>query len=598
MILWGQPFWLFALILPVLFIAAELLLRPVFRRKRSRFASDNMFARIAPDHSDALRRSKRILFVLALVFLIIGLANPRVGTRFEEVKREGIDIVLAVDVSRSMDSQDIRPSRLAKTRYELARFIEGMKGDRVGIVPFAGSAYPLLPMTLDYSAARMFLDLLGTDLIPVQGTNLAEAIHVALKVFPEADQRGRAIVLVSDGEDHEGKALETAKEAAKMGIKVYCIGMALEKGDPIPVYGDNNQRTGWLQDEKGDIVRSGLNEDLLRSLADATGGAYRRADQGGSAFKAIYNHLFELDRKEFEAKQITGHEDRFQPFLLIALLLLIVQFMLPDGKIHRRRKMKKSSEIAAFLAFALLAGTASSARADNPHNLVKEGNKNVIEKQLDDALVKYLEAKASRDSLRPELNYNLGGVYSRKGDLEKADSLFRSLPLDTRKDLLARAAYNRGTTFANAQQYDKAIESYIESLKLDPGDADTKQNLELALQQLQQQQQQQQQNQDNQDQDKDQDKKDQQDQQNQDQNQQDKQDQQQDEQEQNQQNQEQQNQQEENQEQQPQPQSQEEMDRELAERLLDQLKENEKDLLKKVVRQQMPQKKKTSGKPW
>ena len=607
MIQWGEPLYLIALVVPVLLVLGEILTKRMREGKRSRFASLALWPRLSPGHSPTLRRTRRYLFAAALVMLIIGLANPRVGTRFEEVTRQGIDIVLAVDVSRSMDSQDIRPSRLTKTKYELARFLEGMKGDRVGIVPFSGSAYPLLPLTLDYSAARMFLDLLGTDLIPTQGTNIEAAVDVALAMFPrdeESSARSRVIVLVSDGEDHEGGIQRAAEKAAKADVSIYTIGMALAKGDPIPVLDEKGNRTGWLTDDQGEIVTSRLNEEVLRSLASETGGSYRRADQGGGAFRRLYEELFKLNREDFETRRITGYEDRFQPFLLAALLLLVIQFVIPEGKRVNGTERHHGTVLSLLLLLLLSPGLA---RADNPHELVKQGNKSVAEKQLDDALTRYLEAKAMVDSTRPEIDYNLGGVYARKGDLERADSLYNSLPEDARRELRSRAAYNRGTAYANAQQFDKAVPNFIDALRLNPKDQDAKMNLELALRKMQEQQQQQQQNQDQQD-NQDKEKQDQQQQQQSDEGDQDQQDQQpqQDQQEQDEEDQQdqqnpQQNedeQQQDQQEQQQPQQSQQEMDKELAERLLDQLQQDEKQLLKEVVRKQIPQQQKSSAKPW
>ena len=414
MILWGQPLWLLALIIPVALFITELILRSRDRSAVKRFANRELWARLSPGQKIGLVRGKRWLFIIAMLLLALGIANPRVGTRYENVVREGIDIVLTVDVSRSMDSQDIRPSRIGKTRYELARFIEGMKGDRVGIVPFAGTAYPLLPLTLDYSAARMFVDLLDANLIPNPGTDLAEAIETSVKVFTDENDRAKVIVLVSDGEDHEGDAVEAAKKAASKGIQIFTIGMAKEKGDPIPIFDAVGTRTGWLTDDEGQIVTSRLNEEVLRDIARAGNGEYRRADQGGGAFRALYKELFQLERGEFEQQQITGHEDRFQPLLIAALILLFVQFLLPDvrkprengdtdhGKHHNiakstnRRKMK-SSTVALILLTASVAWLLGppSARADTPHSLVKQGNAEVIEKDLDMALEHYQIGRAS-----------------------------------------------------------------------------------------------------------------------------------------------------------------------------------------------------------
>ena len=584
MILWGQPLWLIALAIPALLAFAELLLGRRDSSERQRFAAEALWDRLAPGRSAGLRRLRRWLFIAALVLLAVGLANPRIGTRYEEVSREGIDIVLAVDVSKSMDSQDIRPSRLGKARYELSKFLEGMKGDRVGIVPFAGEAYPLLPMTLDYAAARMFMDLLATDLIPVPGTDISAAIETSMKLFPKTgeENRSRAIVIVSDGEDHEGNAVDAAKAAAKEGVQIWTIGMAQAKGDPIPVYNDKGERTGWMTDEKGQVVTSRLNEELLREIADAGHGSYHRAGEGDDAFRQVYRELFKLDRSEIESRRITGYEDRFQPLLILALFLLVLQFALPEGRNGKRRTnhvVESSLTLLLLIGGLTLLPAASSAQT--AHTLVKEGNKNTVERKYDDALSKYLQARATADSSRPELTYDLAGIYARKGQAQIADSLYRSLPEDARRQLLARADYNRGTTQAQAKNYDKAIESLIDALKRDPNDMDAKRNLEIVRRMQQEQKQQQQQQKQNQKQDKDKQQQ-QQKQDKQDQQKQDKQDQQQ--------------QQQQKQEEQKQPQDQ--MDKEVAKRLLDQLQQDEKDLLKDVVRKQIPKSQSKPKKPW
>lgn len=609
MIRWAEPFWLLALLAPAALLLLEFALRFRDRAARRRFAADPLWRHLAPGRSAALRRTRRWLLLAGMAFIALALADPRIGTRWEEVKREGIDIFLCVDVSRSMDTGDIRPSRIMKARFELRRFLQGLKGDRVGIVPFAGTAYPLMPLTLDYDAAAMFLDLLDTRLIPTPGTAIAEAIETALASFPEEEARGRAILLISDGEDHEGGAVEAAKKAREMGVPVYTIGMALAKGDPIPLLDENGVPSGWKRDDEGHIVTSRLNEDLLRGIADVSGGKYWRATQGGGEFRSAYRALLGLDRKEIETRRITDYEDRFQPLLVAAVLLLTAGFILPEGRRTPRpvghggkktqtlrgkrrgtaaRSKRAAVPAGAAIALLLLFG-ASPAAAQKGHKLVKEGNRLTVEKKYDDALSRYLEAKALGDSTRPELLYDLGGIYARKGDIARADSLYRSLPPETRRDLLARAAYNRGTAFAQQKEYSKALDSFIESLKLNPGDADAKANLELARRMLRQQQQQQQegdknqqqkQQQDNQQQQQGGEKKQQQDNQQQDNQQQ------------------QPGEEDQQQEQGPRQQEGEKMDRELAERFLNQLKQDEKELLKKVVRQQIPAKKKKVKKDW
>lgn len=193
MIRWAEPVWLLGLLIPVLLFVVELIRRRSQAAKRAEFASEPLWKTLSPSRSEKRIQSKFLFLLLGFGFLILGLANPQVGTRYEKVTRKGVDIFMVVDVSKSMDAQDIRPSRIGKTRYELDQFLEGLKGDRVGIIPFAGTSYPLCPLTLDYSAAAMFIDLLETDLIPTQGTNIAKALEMALELFPyDEDVDGRS----------------------------------------------------------------------------------------------------------------------------------------------------------------------------------------------------------------------------------------------------------------------------------------------------------------------------------------------------------------------------------------------------------------------
>ncbi len=586
MIRWGEPLWLIALVLPVALLVFELIVGRLSDRARKRFASLHLWPHLAPTRSPRLRRIKRLLFIAALVFLVVGLANPRVGTRFEEVTREGLDIFLLVDVSKSMDTRDIRPSRIAKTRYELLQFLKGLKGDRIGLIPFAGSAYTVCPLTLDYSAAAMFIDLLSTELIPNPGTNLAAAIETALASFGTSEdeaERGKVILVISDGEDHEGGAVEAARKAHNKGVRIYTVGMALAKGDPIPLFDAQGEQSGWKMDDEGHIVTSRLNEDILRDIAMAGGGQYRRAGQGGEAFKAIYRKIFNLDRSELSQKRITGYEDRFQWFLLAALLLLLAEFILPLGAI----KLRKATLLPLLIGLVLVGLSASDASAQKAHRLVKEGNNEVSDGDVEEALTKYLEARTTRDSLRPELLYDLGGAYARMGDLQRADSLLQNLPEDADSTLRSRAHYNRGSAFAEAQQYEPAVDAFIQALQYNPRDIDAKVNLEVALRRMQQQQQQQQQQ--NQDQQDNEDQQDQEQQQNQDQQDQ------QDDQQQQQQDQQDQQDQEQQQQQQPKP---EEMPPEMAQRFLDKLQQDEKELLQELVRQQVPVEKQKTKKDW
>jgi Ca-activated chloride channel family protein len=300
--------------------------------------------RLTPDISGGKILFKGLLLVGALFFLIITIVDPQIGTRIAEMKREGVDIMVAVDVSASMMAEDVKPSRLLKAKHELSSFIDRLKGDRIGIIAFAGAAFVQCPLTTDYGAAKMYTDLLDTSLVPVQGTALAEAINWAVKAFTEDKSQNpsqKVLVLITDGEDHE-KNVEKAIEAAKeKGMIIYSVGMGTPSGSPVP------SRDGYMEDRSGAVVLSKLNEGLLSDIAIATSGAYFRGTTGEDELDKIYKKIFGLEKKEFSAKQYTDYEDRFQYFAGMALLLLILEMFVSEkrGAWIKFFKLEKETEV-------------------------------------------------------------------------------------------------------------------------------------------------------------------------------------------------------------------------------------------------------------
>lgn len=309
------------------------------KKARKRFAESALFDQLMPAYSHAKYRLKFTFFVLAYAFLIMGLANPQVGSKLEEVKREGIDLMIALDVSNSMKAQDIQPNRLERAKMAMQQLVQKLKSDRLGIIVFAGEAYTQLPITTDYAAAKLFLNTIDTDVVPTQGTNLASAIELATESFDLESSSGKAVIVVTDGENHEPNALEAAEAAREKGIQIYTIGMGTPTGSPIPVY-RKGKPDGFRQDQEGNTVISSLNEEMLRELADVGNGMYIRANNANVGFQEILADLSSMEKQEFESSVYTDYEDRFQFFLGLAFIFLLLSMIMSEKKSKWRQKIK------------------------------------------------------------------------------------------------------------------------------------------------------------------------------------------------------------------------------------------------------------------
>jgi Ca-activated chloride channel homolog len=271
------------------------------------------------------------IYLLALAMLIIGMANPQIGTKYEEVTRTGIDLIVAIDVSNSMLAQDIKPSRIDAAKRELNTLIGNLKGDRIGIIVFAGSAYTHLPLTSDYSAAQLLSDVIYTGIAPKAGTSIASAIELARESFKNEDGKYKAMVIITDGENHEDNPFDVAEEAADEGITVHTIGMGSTEGAPIPTMRDGRV-TGQKRDREGNTVITRLDADALQKIADATGGTFTRASNAQDNLGAVFTEIEKMEKKDFGSKEFTAHEDRFQFLLAAGILLLILELIISEKR--------------------------------------------------------------------------------------------------------------------------------------------------------------------------------------------------------------------------------------------------------------------------
>ncbi len=311
----------------------------VFRYKRRllrRLGDEQLIARLTAGVSRAKQIWKAILILLAFSLLVLALADPQIGTRLEEVKREGIDIFIALDVSKSMLAEDVAPNRLERAKHEIASFIDRLQGDRVGLIVFSGLAFVQCPLTLDYSAAKLFLDDVEVGMVPVPGTAISEAIKTAMNSFVNKELKHKVLILITDGEDHEGDPVETAKEAAKQGIVIYTIGIGSPQGAPIPEYDRYGRRIGFKKDRNGQVITTRLDVTTLEDIAFETDGKFYISTTGNTELDKIYEEISGMEKKELASREFTQFEDRFQIFLLLALVVLVLEALLSERRSIRR----------------------------------------------------------------------------------------------------------------------------------------------------------------------------------------------------------------------------------------------------------------------
>ena len=274
---------------------------------------------------------KRRFRIYSLIFLIIAAAGPLIGTRVKQVERKGVDLIFAVDVSISMNAEDIKPTRLEKAKFEISQVIQKLKGDRVGIIVFAGSAHYFLPLTGDYEAARLFLDAIETKMIKTQGTALSAALKTSISAYPDESEKHKVLVVVTDGEDHEGEAIAIAKKASKTGIVIHTIGVGSMTGSLIPI-GKNGQVEEYKRDKKGQLITTVLNEAVLRDIAEAGKGIFVRIDNQSNSVKKLLDAINAMEKKTFSSNVYAEFEDRYQLFAIFSLIFSVIAFVISTNR--------------------------------------------------------------------------------------------------------------------------------------------------------------------------------------------------------------------------------------------------------------------------
>ena len=491
-----EPTYLYLLAaLPLIAILRWVLERKQLKRLKL-FGDPTLLRHLMPDVSKMRPVVKFWMLLAAMALIIVMMARPQMGTRISHEKRTGIESIIAMDISNSMLAEDVTPSRLDRTKMMVENLVDNFTDDKIGLIVFAGDAFVQLPITSDYVSAKMFLSEIEPSLIATQGTDIATAINMAANSFTQQQGVGKAIIVITDGEDHEGGALEAAKAAKKKGMRVYVLGVGSDKGAPIPL-GNGD----YMKDRTGNTVMTKLNEEMCRQIAEAGGGAYIHVDNNTNAQRQLDSELAKLSKKEIQSTIYSDYDEQFQAFGIIAIILLILEICILESKnpIARRLNIFGRKQRTTTLIVALLVASASFAQNDRRY--ITQGNKLFRSGQFDKAEVAYRKA-IEKNPRNPQAHYNLGNsLMAQKKDSAAVQSFQKSTELETSKIRKAMAFHNMGVVCQQHKMYGEAIEAYKNSLRLNPKDDATRYNLELCKRQQRNQK-----NQDKQDQNKQKDK--------------------------------------------------------------------------------------------
>jgi len=447
------------------------------RRILSTFASVRSQDSILPEQTTSRRRVKAALMVLSVLFLILALAGPRYGYVWQEVERKGVDIIVALDCSKSMLAEDVKPSRLERAKREIIDLLGMLEGDRIGLVAFAGEAFLQCPLTLDYGSFNIFLEALSPDYLPVGGTDLDGALTASMKAFKAEEATDKAIILITDGESTEGNPEEVAKKAAEMGVKIFTIGVGSKEGVPVP-----DPSGGFQKNRDGSILLSKLDAATLKRMAALTGGSFVRSVAGDMDLDAIYTQGI---RKTMEARSLESSrkkvwENRYQWFLGLSMVCLVFSLGVGDAK---------KNGAALILSIFLL--MPQPARALDLASPLEKGVKAFESADYEGALTHFIDAQLE-DPDNPEIDFNIGTAYYRLGKFDEAAESFERAAASEKKDLRGKGLYNLGNSRFKKGDVEKAIETWETLLKETPEDKKTTENLDFAKKKLEEMKKQQQ----------------------------------------------------------------------------------------------------------
>ena len=503
MIYLAQPLYLLLILLIPLMYIAYWLMRRWRKRRIARFGDPDLVSSLAPLVPRRKGWLKLTLISLALLFFAIGMARPQLGAILKEKQVRGAEIMVVLDVSNSMLAEDYSPNRLERAKLAISKLVDELQGDRIGLIIFAGESFVQLPVTSDYVSAKIFLSSITTESVPVQGTAMGEAIRTAIKSFTSESENSRAIILITDGENHEDDPVAAARDAVDMGARVFCIGVGSPEGKPIPVDGE------LLKDKDGNIVVTRLDEATLKEVASAGKGLYVRAGNTEFGLNPVIDEIRSLEEKDFQSVVFEEYDEQYMYFFAIALIFMLIEFMISDTR-NRRSLFGGGKGMVAVLILMLASPVMLQAQSDRSE--VRAGNREFKKGEFREAELDYKRALVE-DSTSITAKYNLGNALYRTESYSEAELYLKGLGDSLKSVSPSRASdcfHNSGNLALKQKKYQEAVDAYKESLRLEPDNFETKSNLAYAQKMLKEQQQQQQQQQQNQNQQQDQ--KDQQDQ--------------------------------------------------------------------------------------
>ncbi len=470
-----NPIFLYLLLLiPLLALVRFMSLRNR-KAKIKRFGDPALLAEMMSGVSKYRPAVKFWLLQGVLALFIVMMARPQFGSRIHREKRQGIEAMICVDISNSMLAEDVVPSRLEKSKMLMENLVDHFDNDKIGLVVYAGDAFVQMPITADYISAKMFMQNINPSLIAAQGTDIATAIDLAMKSFTSDEKAGKAIILITDGEDHEGQAMQAAQAAKEKGVRVFILGIGTTKGAPIPMPDGR-----YLTDRSGETVMSRLNEDMCREIAAAGSGTYIHVDNTSNAQEMLDEEIVKMQKGEVATVVYSDYDEQFQAVGIIAMLLLIIETLLLERRRNWQNRIKLFRR-GASVALLLIVATAANAQTDRQY--VRMGNQLYRQGKFDKAELEYKKALSKNENNSQAL-YNLGlAALQQKKDSDAVENFNKAAKVETNPIRKAMAYHNIGVVMQAHQDYNQAIEAYKEALRNNPKDDETRYNLALCQRQ-------------------------------------------------------------------------------------------------------------------
>ena len=469
-------------VIPILVLLYFIVLR--WKKKTiKKIGDERLVKEMIKNYSTQRFALKFLLVITAFASGVFALANLRSAKGSEKVSRNGIDVMIALDVSKSMLAQDIKPTRLDRAKQAVGKLIDKLNNDRIGIVIFAGKAYLQMPLTGDHGAAKMYLSSATPDIVPTQGTVIGEALKMCYNSFNTKEKKYKAVILISDGEDHDAEAAKIASQMASEGVMINTVGIGSPEGSTIMDAVTNELK----KDNEGNIVITKLNEAALQQIAEKGNGTYQRYNNTDEVVAKLDAQLGSMDQRTVTEDSLVNYESFFQYFLLLALLLLIIEFFISERK-SKSQKKNKAVKFALLLpiAYCLLP---IDAAAQDDKAIIKKGNDAYNKNEFEKAAEQYQKV-TTKTPANATAQYNLGNALYKSDKKDEAVNAYESATTNTTsKNEKSKAFYNKGVVLQNDKKLLECISAYKNALKLNPQDDDARQNLQKALQQLKQQQQ-------------------------------------------------------------------------------------------------------------